>query len=376
MGGNKTEIIDVKFTQDDYSSANELFARLKKKAWLQGVPISGLFELTPRCTLDCEMCYVHLTNNQISHPELQTEQWLSLMEQACAAGMMFATLTGGECLMYPGFRDLYEYLTGRGVLVTVLTNGTLLDEEWAEWFCAHTPQRVQISVYGCTSQGCKRVTGSSSAFEKVDRAIDLLSKYRIPFELAITVSSNLVEDFESILRYCVQKNPRNCMVNACPFDARPETERRFSDYAPTLDQQAEIYKIQSNVLQELFHHDNAMTAPVAKQSKGNQRTPPKGVQCSAGRNSFSITWEGKMLPCSVFDFAAKYPLTEGFAKSWENLHQACLEYINPIECIACDYYKACRFCPAGHFMRMGEGRADPFVCEEAHKMVSEGIRTL
>ena len=83
-----------------------------------------------------------------------------------------------------------------------------------------------------------------------------------------------------------------------------------------------------------------------------------------------------MLPCNVFDFSGTFPLANGFAKSWEVLHSACMEYTNPIECITCEYYKACRFCPGGHFMRMGEGKADPAVCEEAYKMVAEGIRNI
>ena len=371
-----TELEHATYNLADSASADTLFARLKYKAWQQGVPLTGLFELTPRCTLDCEMCYVHLTQNQIPHPELDTAQWLSLMEQACDEGMMFATLTGGECLLYPGFRDLYQYLADRGVLVTVLTNGTLLDEEWVSWLSDRTPQRVQISVYGSTPEACKGVTGSSGAFDKVDRGIELLRKYNIPFELAITVSRNLVEDFENILRYCLQKEPRNCIVNSCPFDARPETERKFSDYAPTLDQQVDIFRIQMSVFTDVFNskRDTLMQRP--RHTRENPRISPSGISCSAGRNSFSITWEGKMLPCSVFDYAGVYPLRDGFAASWKLLNKSCLGYVNPDACGTCTYYNACRFCPAGHYMRVGEGLAEPSVCAEAHRMVAEGIRVL
>lgn len=33
---------------------------LNFKARDKGIPISGSFELTPLCNLDCKMCYVHL----------------------------------------------------------------------------------------------------------------------------------------------------------------------------------------------------------------------------------------------------------------------------------------------------------------------------
>ena len=371
-----TEILATQQSESDELTSGALFSRLKQKAWMKGIPLTGLFELTPRCTLDCEMCYVHLTQNQILHPELDVDQWLSIMQQACDAGMLFANLTGGECLLYPGFRDLYQYLTDKGVLVTILTNGTLLNEEWVSWLAERTPQRVQISVYGSTPEAYEKVTGNAGAFDRVDQGIDLLSKYNIPFELAITVSSNLVDDFENILRYCIQKKPNKFMVNSCPFDARPETERAFSDYAPTLDQQVEIFRIQRKVKEEYLSLEGITPPNAVKEEKMNPQATPIGIQCAAGRNSFSITWEGKMLPCSIFDYAGTFPLIDGFIKSWNMLNKACMEYINPMECSTCDYYSACRFCPAGHYLRMGEGHADPAVCAEAHRMVAERIRAI
>ena len=32
--------------------------RLQAKAALAGIPILGIFELTPRCNFQCKMCYV------------------------------------------------------------------------------------------------------------------------------------------------------------------------------------------------------------------------------------------------------------------------------------------------------------------------------
>ena len=45
-----------------------------------GLPISGTFELTPRCNFHCRMCYVHLTaeEQRSRGAELSTERWLAL----------------------------------------------------------------------------------------------------------------------------------------------------------------------------------------------------------------------------------------------------------------------------------------------------------
>ena len=37
---------------------------LYRKSALSGVPISGTFELTPVCNMDCKMCYVRMSRQQ------------------------------------------------------------------------------------------------------------------------------------------------------------------------------------------------------------------------------------------------------------------------------------------------------------------------
>ena len=94
-------------------------------------PVIGQFELTPRCNLDCKMCYVHnQDSNKLAKQELSTEKWKEIFDQAFDAGLMFATLTGGECTLRNDFKELYLYLWYKGVSITVLTNGTLIDDSF------------------------------------------------------------------------------------------------------------------------------------------------------------------------------------------------------------------------------------------------------
>jgi len=348
---------------------------LKVKAIEKGIPLVGVFELTPQCTLDCTMCYVHLQSHQMHQPELKTEEWLSLIDQACDAGMLYAVLTGGECLLYPGFREIYDHLQSQGVLITVLTNGTLLDEETVSWLTRRSPQRVQVSVYGSSPEGYRNVTGSADAFTKVDHAIDLLIEADIPFNFAITASRQMMPDLEAILRYCESKKAGLCRVNSCPFESREETQREFLDYAPSLDEQVEIFRIQERVF--WASHSDRVPDPADCETYSHKRNiplPERGIVCMAGRYGFTVRWDGQMLPCATFPYSARNPLAEGFLASWSIINQRCKEYRNPVECIGCRYFSACRFCPGGHYMKTGEGHANPDVCEEGMRMVREGLR--
>ena len=82
---------------------------ISMKARYKNIPVSGTFELTPLCNLDCKMCYVHLTANQLKKEErlLSVDEWKKIIRQAVDAGMMYAVLTGGECLTYYGFKEIY-----------------------------------------------------------------------------------------------------------------------------------------------------------------------------------------------------------------------------------------------------------------------------
>ena len=79
---------------------------LYRKATAQGAPLSGTFELTPVCNMDCKMCYVRLSrqDQEAIAPLAEAEKWLQLAQQAKDAGMLYLLITGGEPFLHPQFR--------------------------------------------------------------------------------------------------------------------------------------------------------------------------------------------------------------------------------------------------------------------------------
>ena len=93
------------------ASFSDLVRFLSLKSRDAGIPFSGHFELTPLCNFNCQMCYVHMTKEQMGNEVVLTvDQWKDLICQAWLAGMFVCTLSGGECLVYPGFEEIYLYL--------------------------------------------------------------------------------------------------------------------------------------------------------------------------------------------------------------------------------------------------------------------------
>ncbi|HOP11763.1 MAG TPA: radical SAM protein [Oscillospiraceae bacterium] len=375
-----SQLLEALASKEELEKSIAFEQYLRKSAFEKGVPLIGYFELTPRCTLNCVMCYVHLNPVQMSNQaELPVGQWKSLMDQACDAGMLYAVLTGGECLMYPGFFELYEHLQSRGVLISVFTNATLIDEKTVLWLSKHPPQRVQISVYGSSAEQYQTITGSADAFDKVDHAIDLLKAANIPLNLAITVCRQMLSDFEPLLRYCKSKAPVPYYINPFPFPARSETGRAYGNYTPSTDEIVEIFKTrkrfeggsaipwscEEELLANATHAENADEPPFSRK-----------VSCTAGTIKFSINWRGVMTPCNVFDFAESHPLKDGFRAAWDEIHTKTAAYRTPVECTKCAYRRACIPCPAIHWLASGKDRVNPLICTTIKKLSLEGLRTL
>ena len=125
---------------DDASTFERSFLQ---KARQQHIPITGALELLPLCNMNCDMCYVRLSRSEMEcQGQLRTvDEWILLAQQMQKAGTLFLLLTGGEPLLFPDFKTLYRRLRNLGMILTINTNGTLLDEAWADFFATYPPHQ-------------------------------------------------------------------------------------------------------------------------------------------------------------------------------------------------------------------------------------------
>ena len=114
-----------------------LFAR----ADTQGIPLSGTFELTPRCNFNCKMCYIHRSEQDALAlaGEKSAAQWLSLAEECCKQGTLLLLLTGGEPLVRKDFREIYTGCRKMGLMISINSNGSLIQDDMLEFFGGGSP---------------------------------------------------------------------------------------------------------------------------------------------------------------------------------------------------------------------------------------------
>ena len=346
---------------------------IEQKARKAGVPVSGKFELTPLCNLDCRMCFIHLAPEQLKgRSVLSVAAWKDLMQQAWNAGMYMATLTGGECLTYPGFDELFLFLRSLGCEIVVMTNGVLLNDERIRFFLEHRPADIQVTLYGWNDDVYERVTGKR-AFGTVVRNITRAREAGLSVSVGVTPNAFLGED--SLETFRTAKSLSNSVViNTGLFSPREETGRAGQTYEPDPELYIRMFRLEA----ELNGTETREVSPDRLPAPGgpSHECTECGLQCAAGRSTFTIDWQGDLLACNHLDMIREHPLEDGFREAWKRINRKAKEWPVVPECCGCPYEHVCNHC-AAQVLRYGEaGKLPVQLCERTMSLVRHGLRSL
>lgn len=336
----------------------------------QKKPVFGHFELTGRCNLDCKMCYVHNQNNaECLKKELTTEQWKCIFDEAYDNELLYATLSGGECLLRKDFKELYLHLWNKHIFVTVFSNGTLINEDYIDFFKTYPPDKIQISLYGSNEDGYLRVTGHKG-FEKVVSAISSLNASGIDVRVVVTPSNYMKDDYINILRLCKDKGFYLQKTEMFLLSNRDDLSK--DDYILSEDEFISLAKQRAELYAPLVPLKNT-PEPVGMMSK----SPKKGLTCKAGTCFASVTWDGKMYPCYNAMIGEGPSLLEmSYKEAWEKTVKAASEVVYGAECVGCPYDKTCPKCPGFRLKDLHSGHCNPEICQLTRKLVAAGVKKL
>lgn len=181
---------------------------LFSKASRRKIPLSGTFELSPVCNFSCRMCYVRKTAKEVeksSRPIMTCKQWLEIAEQAKNSGMLYLLLTGGEPFLWPDFWILYEELIRMGFLISINTNGSLLNRKNIERLRRMPPKRINITLYGADDGTYESLCRIKHGFSTVDRVVMELKNAGIPVKLNASLTPCNGKDMEKLIEYARER---------------------------------------------------------------------------------------------------------------------------------------------------------------------------
>ena len=342
---------------------------LAQAAKAKRVPIGGQFELTACCNLDCKMCYVHNADSNILRArELSTETWKRIFDEAYDMGLLFATLTGGECLLRKDFKDLYLHLWNKRVHITIFTNGTLIDDSYVEFFKMYPPRKIRISLYGSSEEAYRKVTGHDG-FQKAISAYKKLLNAKIPVGVTITPSSYMKDDFMNIRRFCKSSDIPCPPANFYLAKNRDNPEK--DDYYLTIDEIVSLATEEAMLRGKLLPPVSDPPAPC-----GDCKEAPVGAPCGAGRCGTFVSWDGTVHPCASMHEGTASLLQMSYAEAWEETKALADRVLKGVECVGCPYDNVCPPCPVRRLNGVFSGHCNPEVCELARRLVAAGARAI
>ena len=131
-------------------------------------PLSLLAELTYRCVLQCPYCSNPLRYAESRYrDELPTADWLRVLEEAAALGVVQVALSGGEPTLRRDLLEIVARARDAGLYSTLVTAGTLLPEEKLAALRDAGLDHVQISIQGADRGVSDLIAGAKSFDEKV-----------------------------------------------------------------------------------------------------------------------------------------------------------------------------------------------------------------
>ena len=352
--------------------------RLFSKAARNKIPLSGTFELSPICNFSCRMCYVRKTAEEVRNQERQilpAEKWLEIAKAAGREGMLYLLLTGGEPFLYPDFWYLYEELNRMGFIISINTNGSLIDEAAVERLLQRPPMKINVTLYGATDSTYEALCGVRGVFSRVDRAITMLREAGIAVKLNGALTPDNICDLEACVRYAqergliyetntymfppVRRDPSMAGVNR---RFTPEEAARYNLESYRLLYGEEAYR------QRLEAIENGSIPPPGLDE--NCIDPVDGkVRCRAGKASFWITWDGWMTPCGMMP-EPRVDVTGGsFVQQWTELVEISEKLRVSGLCSTCPNQQICHSCAAMAAAETGTTEKVPvYLCEMVNEM--------
>lgn len=329
--------------------------QLMHKAALTKTPLNGTFELTPRCNMNCKMCYIHMTDAEMKPfgRERTADEWIEFGRICADNGMLFLLITGGEPFLRPDFRKIYSGLKRLGLCISINTNGTLISDDDIEFLAKEKPEAINITLYGASSETYKRLCNYEAGFERVIHVIDKLKEKDIPLQLNVTLTKENINDLENIVAFGKSRDIAlkitSYMFN--PVRKTDGTKRTGSVVlSPEESGMARFLTVKNLLTTEAFE---LMRSQFRKEDfsigfHGDDCDILQGsnMSCVAGRSSFWITWDGRMLPCGMMNYPFSKPFELGFENSWKMVTNEIDKVLLPSECNVCKAKTVCRPCGA------------------------------
>ncbi len=298
------------------------------------------FEISNPCNERCVHCYRVCEGTKRGF--LSAEQARSVLEQAKTLGATSVTITGGESLLNPEWKEIVSVADKLGFRISFFSNGSLMKESDADFLATiKNLKEVQFSLYALDESVHDSITGFRGSCAGTKNAIQLMRERNMPLFISCPVMKENKTAVLDVMRWCDDNGISSCADIFIFGD---------SDYSgKNLE-----HRLSWSELQEFFEEtmkDNARLSYVWGKGYG-ERNLSKIEFYGGAAHSLCVSGDGTIYPAIGWYEPLGNIATDKIADVFEN--HPLLQKLRGIkasdikECDSCKCEDFCEFCFTPH----------------------------
>lgn len=171
---------------------------------LMKVPSDLELTITSRCNLRCKYCS-HFSSAGDVNQDLPTSEWLKFFQELGDCTVKEVTFSGGEPFIREDFRELILGVVDARMRFDVLSNGTLITDDMAE-FIQQTGRcnSIQVSIDGPGPETHDVFRGDGT-FMQALKGLKTLIKHKIQSTVRVTIHKNNIEHLDKVAELLIEE---------------------------------------------------------------------------------------------------------------------------------------------------------------------------
>lgn len=166
-------------------------------------------EISNPCNEHCIHCYRVCDSTRYGF--LSAEQVRGVLEQAKALGATATTITGGESLLNPEWKEIVRIADELKFRISLFTNGSLMKESDANFLATvKNLKEVQFSLYALEEMVHDSITNLKGSCEGTKKAIHLLRERKVPIFVSCPVMKENKTAVLDVMRWCDVEGIPSC----------------------------------------------------------------------------------------------------------------------------------------------------------------------
>jgi len=232
-----------------------------------------------RCNMACAHCAISRFKHNDKYNKLSVETVKSIADQADTIGLASICISGGEPLIFSDLEDIVNAIGPERFVISMDTNGLLLDEKKVKWLVDIGVDRIHLSLDGLEENHNQFRKIKVNSWQNNVNALSFCKKYGLDVVINIVATKSLVEskEMEKQLDFLDQFGFHSSMIYAKPVGT-------FEDSKDEVLNTEDFAYLES--LTEKYNCSTHLTV--------NHGTD---FGCLCFKRHFSITGFGDVLPC-------------------------------------------------------------------------------